>query len=170
MPPPSTGKKLSADEIKTLRQWIAEGAKWEGHWSFQAVQRVDPAKVGGPRAVAAKVTNPIDRFVLARLQQNDLTMSAQADPVTLVRRLSFDLRGLPPDPEDVQRFAADSTEANYERLVDKYLQSPEYGERMAVWWLDLVRYADSVGYHGDQPVSIYPYRHYVINAFNANKR
>ncbi|MFM2093795.1 MAG: hypothetical protein RIS70_919, partial [Planctomycetota bacterium] len=104
MPPPSTGKKLSAGEIRTLRQWIAEGAKWEGHWSFQPVRSVDSAKLTAPVKAVTAATDPIDRFVLTSLQQHGLAMSAQADPVTLARRLSLDLRGLPPDPEDVQRF------------------------------------------------------------------
>jgi hypothetical protein len=171
MPPPSTGKKLAPHEVARLRQWIAEGANWEGHWSFQPVRRVDPTKLHGVETTSTTgMENPLDRFILAGLRRNGLEMSPQAEPVALIRRLSFDLRGLPPDPEDVKAFVAEPSDANYERLVDRYFQSPEYGERMAVWWLDLVRYADSVGYHGDQPVSVFPFRHYVINSFNANKR
>ena len=105
-----------------------------------------------------------------KLKGANVAPARQADPVTLARRLAFDLTGLPPSAEQVSRFAAAPTEENYRRLVDELLNSPHYGERMAMWWLDLVRYADSVGYHGDQPVSVYPFREYVIRAFNDNKR
>ena len=114
--------------------------------------------------------NWIDQFVLARLEQEGLAPSLEADPVTLIRRLSFDLTGLPPDSEVVDTFVADPSDKAYERLVDKFLASPQYGERMAIMWLDLVRFADTVGYHGDQEHNIWPYRDYVIHAFNENLR
>ena len=117
---------------------------------------------GEPPPAATAVKNPIDRFILAELSVRGLAASPPADPVSLARRVAFDLTGLPPTPEQVARFAANPSDAAYEQLVDELLASPRYGERMAMWWLDLVRYADSVGYHGDQPVSVFPFREYVI--------
>ncbi len=171
MPPPDAGKDLTDAEIQLLRRWIEQGAKWEGHWAFQPVARPEPPAISD----SPFVKNPIDLFVLRRLAQESgdgqpaLRPSAEADRRTLIRRLSLDLLGLPPDIEDVEAFVADQREEAYERLVDRLLESPHYGERMAMWWLDLVRYADSVGYHGDQPVSVFPFRDYVIESFNQNK-
>ena len=113
---------------------------------------------------------PIDGFIRAKLKTAGVELAAQADPVTLARRVAFDLTGLPPTAEQVARLAAAPTEETYRQLVEELLNSPRFGERMAMWWLDLVRYGDSVGYHGDQPVSVYPFREYVIRAFNENKR
>lgn len=164
MPPPDSEKKLSAEEIEILTKWVEQGAEWSQHWAYVTPQKVPDPSVkdeGWPR-------NFVDRFVLAQLEAKGLASSPEADPVTLVRRLCFDLTGLPPDAADVEAFAADPSEANYAALVDKYLGSPAFGERMAVYWLDLVRYADTVGYHGDQDHRISPYRDYVIAAFNAN--
>ncbi len=159
MPPPKSGKKLTAKQIDTLKKWADQGAKYEGHWAFQ------PNKRPAPPAGAA---HPVDAFVLAELARQGLKPSPEADRVTLVRRLSFDLLGLPPTPDEVAAFVADQSPDAYGKLVDRLLASPHYGERMAMFWLDLVRYADSVGYHGDQPVSVSPYRDWVIRAFNAN--
>ncbi|MBX3444585.1 MAG: PSD1 domain-containing protein [Planctomyces sp.] len=164
MPPPAFGKDLTPEERGLLRRWVEQGAEWQGHWAFQPIQRARPPEVSD----ADWSRHPIDRFVLAAIEQEGLRPSQLADPRTLVRRLSFDLTGLPPAPDVVERFASDPSEAAYERLVDELLASPHYGERMAMWWLDLVRYADSVGYHGDQYVSVSPYRDYVIRAFNRN--
>ncbi|MFN8705729.1 MAG: DUF1549 domain-containing protein, partial [Planctomyces sp.] len=111
----------------------------------------------------------IDELIADKLQRQNLVYSPEADRVTLIRRLSFDLLGLPPAVEDVNRFVNDSSESAYEKLVDSLLASPHFGERMAVWWLDLVRYADTVGYHGDQEMSVSPFREYVIRSFNQNK-
>lgn len=164
MPPPDSHKKLTAKEIETLTKWVEQGAEWSRHWAYVAPERIpDP-----PVKDEAWPRNFVDRFVLARLEERGLTPSPPTDPVTLVRRLSFDLTGLPPENADVEAFAADPSDATYLALVDKYLASPAYGERMAVYWLDLVRYADTVGYHGDQDHRISPYRDYVIAAFNAN--
>ncbi|HEV7282751.1 MAG TPA: PSD1 and planctomycete cytochrome C domain-containing protein [Pirellulaceae bacterium] len=164
MPPPDSHKKLTAKEIETLTKWVEQGAEWSGHWAYVAPERAaDP-----PVKDAVWSRNFVDRFVLARLEEQGLPPSPPTDPVTLVRRLSFDLTGLPPESADVEAFAADPSDASYLALVDKYLGSPAYGERMAVYWLDLVRYADTVGYHGDQDHRISPYRDYVIAAFNAN--
>lgn len=164
MPPAESGKELTPAEIELLRRWIAEGAEWEGHWAYEPLT---PPEVPSPHA-DAWAANPVDQFIAARLKQEQLSPSAEADKVTLIRRLNFDLTGLPPSPAEVDAFLADSSPNAYERLVDRLLASPEFGERMAVHWLDLVRYADTVGYHGDQVHNISPYRDYVIKSFNEN--
>ena len=129
---------------------------------------IPPSRPPVPECGPRWARNPIDRFILARLEAGGLAPSPEADRVTLIRRLSFDLTGLPPTPEEVDAFVADERPDAYEKLVDRLLASPHYGERMAMYWLDLVRYADTVGYHGDQEHPISPYRDYVIDAFNAN--
>ncbi|MGY8653863.1 MAG: DUF1553 domain-containing protein [Verrucomicrobiia bacterium] len=168
MPPLETNKELSPKQIATVRAWIEQGAPWQGHWAFIPPQRANPPKtknVDWPR-------NAIDQFILARLEQENLSPAPEADARTLIRRLHFDLTGLPPSPEAVETFVADMSQEDhsdaYEQAVDKLLKSERFGERMAVHWLDLVRYADTVGYHGDQEMNISPYRDYVINAFNSN--
>ncbi len=167
MPPAESGKQLTPRDVALIRKWIEQGAKWEGHWSFQPLR---PSHVPAPAdAPAGFLQNEIDAFTLAAMRAHGLTPSPEADRRTLIRRLSFDLTGLPPTPEEVRRFLADDGADAWERLVDGYLASPHYGERMALWWLDLVRYADTVGYHGDQSVSVSPFRDYVIQSFNDNK-
>lgn len=166
MPPAAFGKDLSPEQIEVLRKWIEQGAEWEGHWSFQPIAATEPPAVAAP---AELVGNEIDAFILQQVFENGLQPTTIADKHTLIRRLSFDLTGLPPTPEEVERFVNDDSPEAYARLVDSYLESPHYGERMAMFWLDLVRYADSVGYHGDQEVSISPFRDYVIKSFNENK-
>jgi hypothetical protein len=161
MPPRKTGKTLTSAQIELLRQWVLEGAKYESHWAFLPLNRPEPPAAGS-------VSNSIDRFVLARLEREKLKPSPETDRRTLIRRLSFDLTGLPPSPADVAAFVGNSSPEACGQLADRLLASPHFGERMAVWWLDLVRYADSVGYHGDQLVSVWPYRDYVIAAFNRN--
>ncbi|MBX7169079.1 MAG: PSD1 and planctomycete cytochrome C domain-containing protein [Pirellulales bacterium] len=163
MPPAESGKQPSEHELAIVRRWIEQGAEWEGHWSFTAIKRPAPPETAG--AVA-----PIDAFIGEALHAAGLNPSPPAPAHVLVRRLALDLTGLPPSIDLVEGFAADPSGPAYERLVDQLLASPAFGERMAVWWLDLVRYADSVGYHGDQPVSVYAFREYIINAFNGNKR
>lgn len=164
MPPAESGKTLSEREIAILRKWIEQGAEYQGHWAF-----IPPKRPAVPTVPAAPtVRNEVDRFISARLQAAGLTPSATADRVTLIRRLSFDLTGLPPKPEDVDAFLADPSPDAVEKLVDRLLQSPHYGERMAVYWLDLVRFADTAGYHSDNPRDIAPYRDYVIQAFQQN--
>jgi hypothetical protein len=165
MPPPAFAKGLSDSDRLTLRRWIEQGAKWEGHWAFLPIGRPQPPAVDP----ALEPKNAIDRFILQALSDHHLKPSPEADPVTLLRRIRFDLTGLPPSAEEVRAFVADSSERGYERVVDHLLASPEFGERMALWWLDLVRYADSVGYHGDQPMTVFPFRDYVIKSFNENK-
>ncbi|MCA8976085.1 MAG: PSD1 domain-containing protein [Planctomycetes bacterium] len=160
MPPPHTGKVLTAAEIDTLRRWVAAGAAYERHWSFVA-----PVRPSVP-ATAASEPNPIDRFVRARLRQVGLRPSPPADRATLVRRVYLDLIGLPPTPEQADDFLRDEAPEAYERLVDALLASPHYGERWARRWLDLARYADTNGYEKDRPRSIWPYRDWVIRALN----
>lgn len=164
MPPRETGKELTAGQAAVLRRWVEQGAEWGEHWSVSPLRR--------PRVPLVRdaqwVVNPIDAFVLGRLEGEGIAPSAAADRVTLARRLALDLTGLPPAPERVEAFAHDEGADAVERLVDRLLASPEYGERMAAWWLDLVRFADTVGYHSDVPRSIALYRDYVIRSFNAN--
>ncbi|MGE3819938.1 MAG: PSD1 and planctomycete cytochrome C domain-containing protein [Isosphaeraceae bacterium] len=164
MPPPESRKRLTPEQVQTLRRWVQEGAVWEDHWSLIPPRRPTIPKVAQP----GRARNPIDRFILARLDRDGLTPSSEADRVTLARRLSLDLTGLPPTPEEVDQFVHDESPYAFERLVDRWLGSPRYGERMAVFWLDLVRYADTVGYHSDVDRSVSLYRDYVIDAFNTN--
>ncbi|GDX93157.1 hypothetical protein LBMAG46_31650 [Planctomycetia bacterium] len=166
MPPPATGKVLTDQQIQLLRRWIQQGGRYEGHWAFLPLDA--EAAVGtdhSPAAVAAK----IDHYIDVSLQSAGMQAVQPADRITLIRRLSFDLLGLPPTPEETAAFVADQSPDAVQKLVDRLLESQHFGERMAVWWLDLVRYADSVGYHGDQEVSVSPFRQYVIQSFNANK-
>lgn len=164
MPPTNSGHALKPEQIALLTQWIDAGAEYEQHWSYIAVMRPEPPKTSND----AWIKNPIDAFVLANLDAHGLRPSPEADRVTLIRRASIDLIGLPPTPEEVDGFVHDTAPDAYERLIDRLLASPQYGERMAVSWLDWVRYADTNGYHGDEPRSVWPYRDYVINAFNDN--
>jgi hypothetical protein len=165
MPPPSSRKALTAPQKKLLEQWIAEGAEYQSHWAYVSPHRPTAPSVNR----TAWVHNPVDAFILAGLEARGIKPSPEADRPTLIRRLSLDITGLPPTPDEVQDFAADTKPDAYERLVDRLLRSPHYGERMAVAWLDLVRFTDTVGYHGDQNQRIFPYRDYVIDSFNANK-
>jgi Protein of unknown function (DUF1553)/Protein of unknown function (DUF1549)/Planctomycete cytochrome C len=163
MPPSAAHKPLKPVEREMLRRWIAEGAEYQTHWAYTPLQRPTV-----PTVVDLKGANAIDSFVGSRLLEENIEPAPEADRVTLIRRLSFDLIGLPPTPDEVDAFVNDTTDDAYEKLVDRLLDSQHYGERMAIYWLDLVRYADTVGYHGDQDVSQSPYRDYIINAFNAN--
>ncbi|MBN9169951.1 MAG: DUF1549 domain-containing protein, partial [Microbacterium sp.] len=166
MPPEKLKKPaLTPDQIATLKRWVAEGAKYSDHWSFTKLTRPPVPEIQNPKF---EIRNPIDNFILYRLLREGVEPSKEVDRVTLIRRLSFDLTGLPPTPEDVRAFVSDKSPNAYEKLVDKLLASPHHGERMAVWWLDLVRYADTIGYHSDNPMNVYPYRDYVVRAFNAN--
>ncbi len=165
MPPPQTGKTLTAVQKDTLRRWMAEGAPWQGHWAFTPPRRPEVPAV----EAKSRVRNPIDSFLLNRLESKGWIPSPEADRTTLIRRLSFDLTGLPPAPAEVAAFAADARPDAYERLVDRLLASPHYGERMALSWLDAARYADTNGYHIDNHRDIWKYRDWVIDAFNANQ-
>ena len=164
MPPPHVNKPVTPAEADILRQWIAEGAEYRGHWAFERVQR--PAVPAVKDARWPKT--PIDRFILARLEHEGLVPNAEADRVTLARRVSLDLTGLPPVPVDVDVFVADQSPDAYEKYVDRMLASPHFGERMAIEWLDAARYADSHGYQTDSSRSNWPWRDWVINAFNRN--
>ncbi|MFP6907199.1 MAG: DUF1553 domain-containing protein [Verrucomicrobiota bacterium] len=161
MPPPDSTKSLTQQQKALLRQWIAEGAGYQLHWAYIPATRPTVPKIAG-------ATNPIDAFVRARLNEQGLQPAPEADPVTLVRRLSFDLTGLPPPPGLVQRFQSTDDPGAYPALVEQLLASPHYGERMAVYWLDLVRWADTMGFHSDDERYSTPYRDYVIDAFNSN--
>ncbi|MEX0642801.1 MAG: DUF1553 domain-containing protein [Pirellulales bacterium] len=164
MPPKDSNIELSAKEVAKLKRWVAEGAVWSLPWTY-----VPPKRHALPKVEAKDwAQNWIDLFILARLEDEGLKPSSDADKTTLIRRLSVDFTGLPPTPAEVETFLKDESPQAYERLVDRLLASPRFGERMAVYWLDLVRYADTVGYHGDQDHYISPYRDYVINAFNAD--
>lgn len=159
MPPASSHKSLTVTQKELLRRWIAEGAADQRHWAH-----VPPVKPAGVPSQDA-----IDFLVRQRLVQKRLRPSSEADRRTLIRRLSWDLLGLPPPPEEVRAFEQDSSPTAYQRLVEKMLASPAYGERMAIGWLDVVRFADTIGYHSDNPRNVWPYRDYVIRAFNENK-
>ena len=164
MPPQKLGKTLTKEQIELVRRWIAQGAKWQKHWSLLAPKRPPVPVV----KAADWPLNAVDHFILARLEQERLTPAPEADRRTLIRRLSFDLIGLPPTPAEVDAFLADPAPDAYERLVDRLLASPHYGERMALFWLDLVRYGDTGGYHSDNHRDVWMYRDWVIKAFNDN--
>ncbi|YCM45362.1 PSD1 and planctomycete cytochrome C domain-containing protein [Verrucomicrobiaceae bacterium 227] len=167
MPPPETHKKMSQKEIALVREWITQGAPYDEPWTYQA-----PVKYETPFVQTKSwPVNWLDHFILAKLESEKLPPSPDADPVTLLRRLHFDLTGLPPSPADLSRFwdtYARNPQEAIEAEADHLLASPAFGERIASYWLDLVRYADTVGYHGDQDHNISPYRDYVIEAFNRN--
>ncbi|MEQ8847761.1 PSD1 and planctomycete cytochrome C domain-containing protein [Botrimarina sp.] len=163
---PPEGEPLSADEVDVLRRWIASGAEFEKHWAFEPRQRVAPPAVQGE----GWVSNPIDRFILARLEAAGVEPSPQADRRTLIRRLSYDLIGLPPTPAEVEAFVADDRPDAYERLVDELLASPHYGENWARHWLDVVRYAETNSFERDAAKpNAWKYRDYVIRSLNEDK-
>lgn len=164
MPPASSNLSLSDDEKELLRRWIEQGAQYKPHWAFIPVEK--PAVP--PVPAADRVRNPIDAFVLARLAREGLTPSPEASRETLIRRLSFDLRGLPPTLEEIDRFVSDTSPGAYERVVDQFLASPAYGEHLANDWLDLARFADTYGYQNDVQRDMSPWRDWVIRAFNEN--
>ena len=160
MPPPSSHKKLSADQIELIKRWIAQGAEYQKHWAYET-----PVK-----PVLTEGKHPIDALVEAQLSEHSLKLSPRADRHTLIRRLAFDLTGLPPTPDEVAQFVNATGEQSYQQLVDRLLASPHFGERMAIGWLDVVRFADTIGYHSDNPRNVWPYRDWVIESFNSNKR
>jgi hypothetical protein len=164
MPPPSSGKKVSPEQIATLKRWIDEGAEYKPHWSFVAAVRPELPKV----ADESWIKNPIDRFVLAQLDKAGLKPSPPADKVTLIRRLTFDLTGLPPTPAEVDAFVADNSPEAYDKLVERLFNSARHGEHQGRYWLDAARYGDTHGLHLDNERSLWPYRDWVIGAFNRN--
>jgi len=161
MPPPESNHVLTAEQKQLLAAWIAAGAPYAPHWAYVGPRRHGPPAVKD----ASWSVNWIDPFVLARLEAEGIAPAHDADPLTLMRRATFDLTGLPPSPAEVEEYLVDIRPDRYERLVDRLLGSPRHAERLAAWWLDIVRYADTVGYHGDQPHNISPYRDWVIKAF-----
>ncbi len=164
MPPSYSGRKLAPAQIETIKNWIDSGAKWESHWSFVPPKR--------PEIPAVKdtgwVRTPIDNFVLAKLEQQGLHPAPEADKTILLRRVTFDLTGLPPTPAELDAFLADKSPNAYEKVVERLLASPHYGERMAMQWLDFARYADTHGYHIDSAREMWPWRDWVVDAFNRN--
>ena len=187
MPPAEAHKTLTAAQKDLFRRWVAEGAVYEPHWAYAPLTRPsvpatedaetrrgrDATTNASPRprvsASPRLPQNPIDAFIRATLAEKKITPSPEAPKARLLRRLALDLTGIPPTPEEIAAFTADRSSNAYEKQVERLLASPRHGERMAVWWLDIARYADTVGFHGDQNQRIFPYRDYVINAFNANK-
>jgi hypothetical protein len=165
MPPAYMGRdKLSDHEIQLIRDWIQQGAKWTPFWSF-----IPPKRPPLPVAQDAKwVRNPIDNFILNRLEREGLKPSPEADKRTLIRRVSLDLTGMPPTPQEVDAFLSDSSPGAYEKVVDRLLNPPEYGERMAYRWMEAARYGDTNGYQTDGPREMWRWRDWVINAFNRN--
>ncbi|MEM9829978.1 MAG: DUF1553 domain-containing protein [Bacteroidota bacterium] len=164
MPPPESNLSLSEVEVALLTRWIEEGAEYKPHWSFISPEKPDLPDVKDE----SWGQNPIDQFVLARLERDSLLPAPEADRVTLLRRVTFDLTGLPPTPEEIDEFLADKSDNAHEKVVDRLLASPAYGERMAANWLDIARYADSHGYHADGYRMMWPWRDWVIKAFNEN--
>jgi Protein of unknown function (DUF1553)/Protein of unknown function (DUF1549)/Planctomycete cytochrome C len=164
MPPPKSNRKLTARQIDLLRRWIDDGAAWGKHWAYESPHR--------PASPASKNTawprNAVDQFILARLERDGLTASPEAAKATLLRRVTLDLTGLPPTPEDLDAFLNDNSPRAYETLVERLLDSPHYGERMAWDWLDAARYADTNGYQGDPTRSMWYWRDWVIDALNRN--
>ena len=166
MPPAESNKSLTAREKALLKKWVAQGGEFAKHWAYVA-----PKKTAAPKVEQKGFTrNDIDRFILARLKANGFAPANEVDRRVLIRRLSFDLTGLPPTWAEVQAFVNDKSPDAYSKLVDRLLASPHYGERMAVYWLDMVRFADTIGYHSDNHETKPLYREYVINSFNDNKK
>jgi hypothetical protein len=164
MPPAQAERQLTDKQIETVRRWIESGANWQTHWAFSPPQRMEPPQVKD----TSSVRNPIDQFIQARLEKENLSPAPEADRTTLLRRLSFDLTGLPPTAKEVAAFLEDKSPDAYEKQVDRLLQSPHYGERMAMDWLDVARYSDTHGYHIDSHRDMWPWRDWVIKAFNSN--
>ncbi|HET6325906.1 MAG TPA: PSD1 and planctomycete cytochrome C domain-containing protein [Planctomycetaceae bacterium] len=162
MPPAKTGKRISAAHLDLLRRWVADGAKWSQHWSY-----LPPVRPAVPRTNSVyHVRSAIDSFIAARLQQEKLPQSPEADKITLLRRLCLDVIGLPPSPEEVDAFVADQSSDAYEKQVARLLASPHFGERWGRQWLDAARYADSDGYEKDKSRQVWFYRDWVTNALN----
>ena len=165
MPTPKSNRKLTSVQKETLKRWIDDGAKWGEHWAFVKPVKPEAPEVSGQKSV---VSNPIDAFVLAKLSQEKLAPSPEAPKETLIRRVTLDLTGLPPTPEEVDAFLSDSSPQASERAVDRLLKSPRYGERMAWDWMDSARYADTNGFQGDPERTMWPWRDWVVKAFNAD--
>ncbi len=165
MPPKKSGKSLTPEQIAVLRRWVEQGATWTRHWAFKPPVKLVPPTVKH----AAWPVNEVDRFMLDRLEDEGLTPEPEASKTALIRRVTLDLTGLPPTPEEVDAFLADRSARAYETVVDRLLDSPRYGEHVARFWLDAARYGDTHGLHLDNYREIWPYRDWVIRAFNDNK-
>lgn len=164
MPPPETGKTLTKEQKKIIEEWIRQGAEYEEHWSFLPIDDPQvPAK-----NVKSDSNHPVDRFLARKLLNEPFSFAEESDPVTLLRRVYFDLVGMPPTPREAEGFLKNPSSKAYEELIDGLLIDPRFGERMAVHWLDLVRYSDTIGYHSDNFMEVSAYRDYVIEAFNEN--
>jgi mono/diheme cytochrome c family protein len=167
MPPAKSGKHLKPEQIALLKRWVQEGAAWSEHWAFVSAKRQAVPEIRNPKS---EIRNPIDAFIRARLEMKGLEPSPEADRVTLLRRVTLDLTGLPPTPVEVDAFLADQSADPYEKVVDRLLESSRSGEHMTRFWLDAARYGDTHGLHLDNYREIWPYRDWVIRAFNSNKR
>ena len=165
MPPKFAHRELTAKQKDTIRRWVAQGAVYEGHWAYQPIQRPTVP----PATNAALIRNPIDNFIQERLNREGLSPAQEADKRTLIRRVMLDLTGLPPSSDQVHEFLSDKSPDAYEKLVDTLLQSQRFAEQQTMHWLDAVRYADTCGFHGDNPIPIWPYRDYILRAFLNNK-
>src|SRR5262245_1995468 len=165
MPPAKTQKVLTPAQVETLKAWVAQGAEYQGHWAFSA-----PKRPAVPAAGEGWARNEVDRFIAERLAKAPLRPSAEADRATLIRRVTFDLTGLPPTPREVDDFVNDQSPEAYAKVVERLLKSVRYGERMALDWLDAARYADTNGYHIDNGRDMTRWREWVIDAFHKNKR
>jgi mono/diheme cytochrome c family protein len=165
MPPPEAHRTLKPEQVALLRRWVKEGAVYEAHWSF-----IEPKRLTIPETKNRQWTrNPVDSFILSRLEKEGLAPAEEADRPTLVRRVTYDLTGMPPSPQEVAAFVGDGSADAYEKVVDRLLASPRYGEHRAHYWLDVARYGDTHGVHLDNFRSIWPYRDYVIKSYNQNK-
>jgi len=166
MPPIKAHKEIAPAQKEIIKRWVAEGAVYEPHWAYAPLTKPVVPQIGDG---SSKIANPIDGFIREKLAEKKIEPSPEAPKAKLLRRLSLDLTGLPPTAEEVAAFVADESPNAYGKQVERLLASPRFGERMAVWWLDVARFTDTVGFHGDQNQRIFPYRDYVINAFNTNK-
>lgn len=167
MPPPESNKPLSKKEKELIRKWIESGANWTGHWSFIAPEKSEAPSL--TKSQSSEIVNPIDAFILAEVDAKRLTPAEVTDRRTLIRRVTFDLSGLPPTPEEVDAFLADESPDAYAKVVDRLLASSHFGERMALMWLDAARYGDTSVMHADGPREMWPWRDWVVNAFNENQ-
>lgn len=164
MPPPASNLQLSSLQKAIIIKWLEQGGEWKPHWSFLPPEKAELPEVLQP----ALIRNAIDHFFLSRLEREGMTFSEPAGKETLIRRLSLDLTGLPTAPEEIDAFLEDHTPEAYEKLVDRLLASPQFGERWAWDWLDAARYADTNGFQGDPERKMWPWRDWVIRAFNQN--
>jgi hypothetical protein len=169
MPPPDSHVELKPKDIAIIKAWIEAGANYEGHWSFIAPIRPEPPTAHAEPALQKWVRNPVDAFILRRLAAEGLKPNGDADRERLLRRVTLDLTGLPPTIADIDAFLADASDTAYEKVIDRLLASPHFGERMAVVWMDAARYGDTSVFHADGPRDMWPWRDWVISAYNSNK-